>query len=307
MSDPSPLLAVRIAPAALLGLALMLAAGVRAQGATGAVTGSDLAHACRDRDGWADPAPPSRIFGNSWYVGTCGISVLLITSREGHVLIDGGPAAAAALVAANIERLGFRPTDVRWIVSSHEHDDHVGALAELKRLTGARVAAIRAAAASLSTGKPAANDPQRAVVHDFAPIAIDRILSDGDRLRLGPIDLTVRSTPAHSPGSASWTWTSCETRCRKIAYADSATAISGDAYRFTDHPDRVAGARAGLSRIGRLPCDILVTPHPGASELFARMGGRAPLGDRNACRHYAEAAGARFAARLAEERDPAGR
>src|ERR1700712_1027962 len=128
---------------------------------------ADLATACNGRDGWADPAPPARIFGDTWFVGTCGISVVLITSDEGHILIDGGPVAAAPLVAANIEKLGFRLKDVRWIVFSHEHDDHVGALAELKRLTGAKVAALDVVAPQLRAGKPAADDPQLGNVHDF--------------------------------------------------------------------------------------------------------------------------------------------
>ena len=263
---------------------------------------ADLATACLGRDGYADPAPPARIFGDTWYVGTCGISVILITSDQGHILIDGGPAEAAPLVAANIEKLGFRLRDVRWIVSSHEHDDHVGALAELKRLTGAKVAALDSAALQLRAGKPSDDDPQRAIAADFAPIAVDRVLNDREDFRFGTLQVSVRSTPAHTPGSASWTWQACDvTRCRTVTYADSATVISAPGYRFTDHPDRVRAAREGLARIGALPCDILVTPHPGASDLFARLAAKKPLGDPESCQAYAKAAGERLDARLAQE------
>lgn len=269
-------------------------------------TGAALAKACEGKDGWSDPAPPAHVYGNTWYVGTCGITALLVTSDKGHVLIDGGPADAAPHVAANIEKLGFKLRDVKWIVSSHEHDDHVGALAALKRLTGARLAAIYTAAASLSTGKVSAEDPQKGITHDFPPVLVDRVLDDGGVLAAGPLRLTVRSTPAHSPGSASWTWESCEGDvCRTMTYADSATVISADDYRFTDHPDRVAAARNGLERIKDLPCGILMTPHPGASDLFARLAGTAPLADRNACRSYGEQAEAKLAARLATETTPA--
>jgi metallo-beta-lactamase class B len=263
---------------------------------------ADIATACNGRDGWTDPAPPARIFGDTWYVGTCGISVVLITSDQGHVLIDGGPAAAAPLVVANIEKLGFKPKDVRWIVSSHEHDDHVGALAELKRLTGAKVAALDSAAPQLAAGKLRDDDPQRKVANDFPPIVVDRVLNDREDFRFGMLQLSVRATPAHTAGSASWTWQSCDvTRCRTVTYADSATAISAEGYRFSDHPDRVEAVREGLKRMGELPCDILVTPHPGASDLFARISARKPLGDPEACRTYAAAARERFAARLAKE------
>lgn len=258
----------------------------------------DLTKACEGRDGWSDPAPPAHVFGNSWFVGTCGITVLLVTSDQGHVLIDGGPASAAPLVAANIEKLGFKLRDVKWIVSSHEHDDHVGALAELKRLTGAKVAALATARDALEAGKPGKDDPQFAVANAFPRIAVDRVLHAGDTVQ----GLTVHATPAHTAGSASWTWQSCDKAdCRTMTYADSATLISADEYRFTDHPDRVAAGRDGLARIKALPCGILITPHPSASRLFERMAGQAPLIDADACKTYGEQAEARFAARLAKE------
>ena len=106
---------------------------------------------CDEKDGWSDPAPPIRLFANVYDVGTCGIVVLLIASDKGHVLIDSGPAEAAPLVAANIRKLGFALDDVEWIVNSHEHHDHVGGLAELQALTGARVAANAAAKRQLET------------------------------------------------------------------------------------------------------------------------------------------------------------
>ncbi len=266
---------------------------------------ADLATACNGRDGWSDPAPPARIFGDTWFVGTCGITVVLITSDQGHILIDGGPEAAAPLVAANIEKLGFRLKDVRWIVSSHEHSDHVGALAELKRLTGAKVAALDSVAPHLAAGKPAADDPQHGDVHDFPPIVVDRVLNDREDFRFGSLQVSVRSTPAHTAGSASWTWSACDvTRCRTVAYADSSTVISAKGYRFSDHPDRVRAAREGLKRIGELPCDILVTPHPGASDLFARISARKPLSDPDACHKYAAAAEEHLNTRLAQEEQP---
>lgn len=283
-------------------LALSAALPILAPVPVRAAPAADLATACRGRDGWADPAPPARIFGDTWYVGTCGITVLLVTSDQGHVLIDGGPQAAAPLVAANIEKLGFKLSDVKWIVSSHEHDDHVGALAELKRLTGARFAALDTAAPQLTAGKPGADDPQLGVTNPYPGIAVDRVLFDRDDLRFGSLTLSVRSTPAHTAGSASWTWQSCDvTRCVAMAYADSATMISADGYRFSDHGDRVRAGREGLARIAALPCDVLITPHPQASNLFDRITAKAPLDDPEACRAYAKAAGERLDARLAAE------
>lgn len=271
--------------------------------AAAAHSGKALAKACEGRDGWADPAPPAHVINNVWYVGTCGITVLLITGNDGHVLIDGGPAEAAPLVIANIRALGFKPGDVRWIFSSHEHNDHVGALAELRRVTGAKVAALRAAAPVMKTGKPLASDPQSGLIDGIDPVPVDRLLDNGDSIMVGRTAFTVHATPAHSPGSASWTWQSCSKGfdCKMIAYADSATTISADSYRFSDHADRVAGVREGLDRIAALPCDILLTPHPGASDMMERLSGKAPLIDPAACRTYADAAEQRFEARLKKE------
>ena len=261
-----------------------------------------LRDACKDRDGWSDAAPPAHIQGSTWYVGTCGITVLLVATGDGLVLIDSGPADAAPLVLANIRALGFDPRRVRWILSSHEHDDHAGGLAELKRATGARLALSRASARVMESGQPDPSDPQFGVLKPMPAIKADRVLRDGDTIVQGGVTFTARLTPTHSPGSTSWSWQSCmRSNCRAIAYADSATTISADAYRFSDHPDRVAAARRGLATMRRLPCDILVTPHPSASDLFDRLSGEGALEDHNACRAYADAASARLDRRLASE------
>ncbi|QGN53395.1 subclass B3 metallo-beta-lactamase [Novosphingobium sp. Gsoil 351] len=258
--------------------------------------------ACAGKDGWSDPAPPVRIYGNLYDVGSCGITVLLLAGASGHVLIDGGPADIAPQVLANIDRLGFAPTDVRWILSSHEHFDHVAALAELKRATGARLAARAAAATVLATGKAEPEDPQAGRLPGFAPVAVDRLIADGALIAVGDLRLTVHATPGHSPGSTSWTFSACEGRtCRDVAYADSLTSISDDGYRFTDHPAYVEAFRNSIDRIATLPCAILVTPHPSASRLFERLAGKRPLVDPQACQQYAKAAADRLDQRLADE------
>ncbi len=280
-----------------------ISATADAREAPGEWTGERLATACAGREGWSDPAPPARIHGNTWYIGTCGIAAILVTSDDGHVVIDAGPADAAPLLLANMRKLGFDPRDVRWILTSHEHHDHAGGLAMLQRETGAEVAALTSAASVLESGKVSADDPQADRLEPLAPVRVSRALKDGDSVTLGRLAFTVHETPAHSPGSASWTWQACDAAftCRMIAYADSTTTISADGYRFADHPDRVARVRAGFSRIAAMPCDILVTPHPSASNLFARLSGKAALVEPGACRAYAATAEEKFNARLASE------
>jgi metallo-beta-lactamase class B len=271
---------------------------------------------CSDDPDWNDPAAPLKLYGTTWFVGTCGISTLLITTPEGHVLIDGATAQAAPMILDNIRTLGFRPEDVRYILTSHEHFDHVGGVAELQRTTGATVLARTAAIATLERGASDRSDPQFLLDGKFSAIANVRRIADDEVIRIGGMQLTAHATPGHTLGSTSWTWMSCErgdrpagqaSGCQRIAYVDSLTAISDDVYKFSDdaaHPGVLAAFRSTLSKVAALPCDILITPHPSTSELWSRFGpaAKAPLAsDPNACRNYAASAQIKLDARIAKE------
>ncbi len=263
---------------------------------------ADLSAACAGKDGWDDPAPPTRVHGTTFAVGTCGITALLVTSRKGHVLIDAGTAEAVPSVVANIKALGFRLRDIKWIVGSHEHVDHAGGLAAMKRLTGAKVAARAPAVPMLIRGETDPDDPQSEIIDDFPPVRIDRVIAEGEQVIVGPIALTAHATPGHTKGGTSWSWRSCEgAACLAIVYADSLSAVSRADYRFSDHPALVATFRATFAKVAALPCDLLITPHPVASNLFDRLAGKAPLADPGACRAYAAAASKRLVERLARE------
>jgi metallo-beta-lactamase class B len=258
---------------------------------------------CQGKDGWSDPAPPVRIFGNVYDVGTCGIVSLLVTGPQGHVLIDAATTKAVPSILANIRRLGLRPTDVKLLLSSHEHIDHAGGLRGIKTATGATMVASAAARRALESGVPAADDPQGKGISEFAGVRVDRVVRDGEVVTLGPLKLTAHTTFGHAPGSTSWSWRSCaQGACRSIVYADSLSAIAADGYRFADHPAYVARFRASLTKVARLPCDIVITPHPAASNLYARLAGAAPLVNSKGCAAYAAEAGAKLEHRLADER-----
>ena len=262
-----------------------------------------LLDACKGKDGWADPAPPARIDGQVYYVGTCGITVLLIASPQGHILIDAGPEEAAPLVLANIRRLGLNPRDVKWLLASHAHFDHVGGMAALQQANGAKVAAMPAQARELERGEPFLDDPQFGAIHGFTPVKVDRVLKDGVPLRLGPNQVTAFATPGHTSGSTSWVIRGCGAKvCPAIAYTDSTSAISADSYRFNDHPVWVAMFRKGVARIATLPCSIQITPHPAGSQLFERLAGDGPLRDRDQCKRYSQQSLAKLDEHLAKER-----
>lgn len=261
-----------------------------------------LTAACHNRNGWTDPAPPVKIYANVYYVGTCGITSLLIVSRYGHILLDAGPKDAAPLIAANIRTLGLRPEDVKWIVTSHEHHDHVGGVAELRRMTGAGLAANPDAKTALEQGRVGEGDPQAASAEPWPAAPVNRVMRDGEHLRLGPLDLTLHTTPGHTPNSTSWTWRACEGQsCRSMAYIDSVTSVSSEQYRFSEHAAYVEAFRRSLRKVAGLPCDILITPHPGASAFLDRLAGNGPLIDPQACVRYAEAGRGALEKRLKDE------
>lgn len=282
----------------ILALASASCAAVPATTADSAVSGAELATACAGKDGWSDPAPPARVHGNTYYVGTCGISAILVTSPDGHVLIDGAKDKAAPAIAANIARLGYNIKDVRFIVVSHEHHDHVGGVAELQRLSGAELRVSPAARSAMASGKMIASDPQYGLPSDFPAARPGRDLADGERV----MGLTAHMTPGHAAGGTSWSWRSCEgERCLTIVYADSISAVSADAYRFSDHPALLATFRSTFDKVAAFDCDLLLTPHPSASKMFERMSGAQPIASPGQCAAYAATGRTRLAERLAKE------
>ena len=253
--------------------------------------------------GWSDRAPPRRIFGNTYYVGTCGIAAVLVVGDAGAILVDGATEQAPAAILANIRALGFDPRQVKRLLNTHEHMDHAGGLAGLQQATGAPLLARAPAVATLRRGSSDREDPQFGELTGFPPVADVRTLADGEVVRLGGLALASHATPGHAPGGTSWTWRSCEgTRCLEIAYVDSHSALTDGHYRFKDHPTYVDAFERSLDTVAGLPCDLLITPHPAASNLLARFNGDAPLVDAGACQAFAANARANLAARLAEER-----
>src|SRR6185369_12057353 len=180
-----------------------------------------------------------------------------------------------------------------------EHLDHVGGIARLQQLSGAQLYASPAAARVFKTGAAGADDPQAGLSKPFPSAKVDRVLRDGETVRLGNLMLTAVATPGHTPGALTWHWVSCDGGvCRSIVYADSLTPVSRDDYRFSDHPEYLAAYRASIARVAALDCEILLTPHPSASDMVKRLG-RAEVENPNACRVYAAALTKQLDERLA--------
>lgn len=257
---------------------------------------------CEDWDDWDKPTEPFKIHGNTWYVGTCGIAALLIRGPEGAVLIDTGTAKGSEAIAANIEKIGVRLSDVKAILGSHEHFDHVGGLARMQALTGAPVVVGAGAVEVIRTGKDDPRDPQAGLHDPMAPVTGPlTAAADGEVLTIAGLEITAVATPGHTIGAISWQWESCDTSgCRMIVYADSLSPVSADAYRFTDHPDYVAMFRKGIARLRPLECGMLLTLHPSASDMLARARTGTMEGGIS-CADYADSKTKALDARLAKE------
>jgi len=262
-----------------------------------------------DRIQWNAPQKPFHIYGDTWYVGPHGLSSILVDTGQGLALFDGDLPESAVQIEAHIRELGFRVRDVKWILNSHAHSDHAGGIVALQAASGAQVLASAAGARELELGGADRSDPQYGLAPEYTPLKNVRVVRDGETLQLGHVAVTAHYTPGHTPGSTSWTWQSCAgQRCLRMAYADSLSAISARAYRFTDHPAYVAAFRKSIATVAALPCDILLTPHPDASGFWEKMARRkspsdtAPLIDPQACRNYAADAAKNLDAKLAQER-----
>ncbi len=213
---------------------------------------------------WLQPVAPVQIAQHTWQIGTRRLTALLVKTDAGAVLIDGGMPQAADMLLAHMHALGVEPDDLKLILHSQAHGDHVGPLAALKRATGAQVASNAESAVLLMHG--GSNDIHFGDDILYPSVQVDRFVQDGESAELGGLRFTVHFTAGHTPGSMSWTWR--DTRAGKpidIAYVDS---LSAPGYQLLDNPRYpriVDDFRRSFAVIRALPCDLLLTPHADAS------------------------------------------
>jgi metallo-beta-lactamase class B len=206
------------------------------------------------------PLPPFRIAGNLYYVGAIEIGCYLITTPQGHFLLDGGFVETAPQIERNIAQLGFKLTDVKVLLNSHAHFDHAGGLTELKKVTGAKFAASEGDAELLRRGGH--DDFRFGDTIPFPPIAPDRIIRDGESIQLGDQVMTAHATPGHTKGNTTWTTKIRDgNKTYDVVFVGSQSSLD---YKFVGE-ESYPGIRADFEKsfaiLNRLPCDIFLGSH----------------------------------------------
>jgi len=248
---------------------------------------------------WLQPQEPLRIFGNTYSIGFGGVSVILIDTGNGLVLIDGALPQAVPAIEDNIRHLGFDIRQVKLILSSEPHYDHAGGLAALSRDSGALVLASRVGVRVLQAGRADLDhdDPEGGLLDSPPAVQRLRVVRDRQIVRLGKVALSALETNGHTGGSMSWSWISCENgSCLHMVFAASLTPTRLADYRFSDpaHMGIVANYRRSFKKIRHLRCNIMLSAHPsqsGGDEKFAGLSaGKTPNPyiDPDACRVYAD-------------------
>jgi metallo-beta-lactamase class B len=243
-------------------------------------TKSLFAQADETSRSWNKPVAPFRIAGNLYYVGAIEITSYLITTPEGHFLLDGGFVETAPQIEHNIAELGFKLTDVKFLLISHAHYDHAGGLAELKKVTGAKFLASEGDAPLLRSGGH--GDFRFGDTLTFPPITPDQIVHDGEVIRLGNQMVVAHLTPGHTKGCTTWT-----TKIRDgdkvydVVFVGSQSALD---YKFVgqeSYPGITADFERSFALLNHLPCDIFLASH-GSFFHFVEKHERLLRGDANA-------------------------
>ncbi|WP_343698614.1 subclass B3 metallo-beta-lactamase [Caulobacter sp.] len=234
-----------------------------------------------DNANWVRPIKPYRVVGNIYYVGSEGLPAWLITSSEGHILLDGGPSTdGGKLVERAIQQLGFQLADVKILINTHAHFDHAGGLAVLKADTGAKLWASRLDKPALEAGHHIgfnSNGPT-----PFPAVKVDKSFGDGTRLRLGENQLVAHLTPGHSIGCTTWTMAVTEKgRPLNVTFNCSMSVAGNQLIDNREHRNIVADYRATFATMRSLPTDVMLPSHEEQGDLVAKRE-RMLRGDANA-------------------------
>jgi metallo-beta-lactamase class B len=221
---------------------------------------------------WTEPFPPFKIAGNLYYVGSKGLASYLITTPQGHILINSDLPENVPLIRASMERLGFRFSDLKILLISHAHWDHDAASDTIKQLTGAQYQVMDGDVSVVETGGKTDFQYGSSAGSPYRPTKVDRVLHDGDEVRLGGTVLVAHLTPGHTKGCTTWTMKVEEGgRSYHVVIVGSPNVNPG--YRLVENNayPRIAADYETMFRVLKsLPCDIFLGAHGGYFDLEAK-------------------------------------
>lgn len=232
---------------------------------------------------WSQAVAPFHIAGPVWYVGTRGLAVYAIKTDAGAILVSSGLEQSAGLIERNLKTIGIGRGALKLMLNSHAHFDHAAAFAQLRRDTGAKLVASAADAPALRRGR---HEADNANGHTrFPPVPVDRIVRDGETIRLGTVGITATLTPGHTPGCTTWSLPVTEHgRTLKLVFPCSITVADNVLISNRAYPGIVGDYQKSFTRLAAMPADIVLPMHPGFADVLEReaRGGGDAFVDRTA-------------------------
>lgn len=222
-------------------------------------------------EGWSKPYKPFRIAGNLYYVGTYDLACYLITTSKGNILINTGLAASATQIKKNVEAMGFKFSDIKILLTTQAHYDHLGAMAVIKKQTGAKLMLNEKDAAVVRDGGRsdyAFGD----TVSSFVPIEPDRLLQDKDTIALGGMKLVMLHHPGHTKGSCSYLFTVKDSkRSYKVLIANMPTIVTDRPFNeLSAYPGITGDYGYTISEMKKLSFDIWLASHAGQFDMHEK-------------------------------------
>ena len=247
----------------------------------------------QDNPDWTMNHAPFRIIGNVYYVGSKDLASYLITTSQGDILINSSLPSSVELIRKNVEALGFHLKDVKILLISHAHWDHAAGSAEIKRLTGAKYMVMDADAPVVESGGKTDFQYGSSKESQFPPTKVDRVLHDGDEVKLGGVVLVAHKTPGHTKGCTTWTMKVREdTKTYNVVIVGSPNVNTG--YKLVgnaEYPTIAQDYEQTFRTLQSLPCDVFLGAHGGYFGMegkYARMkaGSTNPFVDPEGYKSY---------------------
>lgn len=258
---------------------------------------------------WTEPLPPFKIAANLYYVGSKGLANYLITTPKGHVLINSDLVESVPLIRASVEKLGFKFGDIKILLISHAHWDHCAGSAAVKKLIHAKYMVMDADAPVVESGGKSDFQNGKAAGSRYPRTSVDRILHDGDEVKLGGSTLVAHLTPGHTKGCTTWTMKLTDNGTVRNAVIIGSPNVN-PGYKLVNNPSYPGIAR-DYQRMFRvlksLPCDNFLGAHGDYFNMSAKLpklksGAPSPFIDPDGYKKFVADKEQAFLAELAKQK-----